>query len=109
MIDLKAETQKFVAELRSTPWVRAALLATAVGVIAIGGWIGIHHFFGHKENPEYVQFSARAPDGVAMADVFLSYESITEVIAKLDYDHLSPERSSSHKPPSKRYPPRDLD
>ncbi len=109
MIDLKAETDKFRAELRSTRWFKAAVIAAIVGAAGLGVWMGVHYWLVHQEPPQLKIFTDRAADGVAMADLFLSYESIADVTAKLDYDHLPAERTSSHKPPSKRYPRRDLD
>lgn len=109
MIDLKAETEKFRAELRSTRWFKAAVISALVGAVGIGVWMGVHYWLVRQEPPQLKIFTDRAADGVAMADLFLSYESIADVSAKLDYDHLPAERTSSHKPPSRSYPPRDLD
>ncbi len=109
MVDFKAETDKFLAELRSTRWFKAAVLSALVGAIGIGGWMGVHYLLQKREPPQLKMFTDRAPDGVALADVFLSYEGIPDVTAKLEYDQLRAERSSNHKRPSRRYPPRDLD
>ena len=109
MIDLKSETEKFRAELRSTRWFKAAVISAIVGAVGIGAWIGVHYWLVRQEPPELKMFTDRAPDGVALADLFLSYESVPDVTAKLEYDQLRAERSASHKKKSKRYPPRDLD
>ena len=109
MIDLKAETERFRAELRTTRWRTAIIYSTVAGVVGIGAWAITHYFLQSKEPPELKFFTERVVDGVPMADEFLSYESISDVEAKLAYDQLHPDHTSSHKPKSRRYPPRDLD
>src|SRR5581483_8353669 len=44
MIDLKSETEKFRAELRSTRWFKAAVISAIVGAVGIGAWIGVHYW-----------------------------------------------------------------
>jgi hypothetical protein len=109
MIDLKAEAQRFLLELRTTRWRTAIIYSTVAGVVGLGSWVVTHYFFVAREPPEYKAFSERAADGVPMADFFLSYEPIADVEAKLTYEQLRAEHTASHKPPSRHYPPRDLD
>lgn len=87
----------------------------AVGVIAYGVgsalWVTKELVLpSSTEHPDTERFTAVSKYPVPMPDGFRSYMSLTDAQARLralGYEEFS--SSSSHKPVSRHYPPRDLD
>jgi hypothetical protein len=105
---MNPKIEKLVARLRKTRWLPAALIAGAVAIVGLAIWLARDLLFSHAPPPDFAQYSEPLADGVPLAD-FLSGMSIEDARAKLASHQHSADRSESHKPPSKRYPPRDLD
>lgn len=100
--------QKLLARLRRVRWPQAAAIGVAASVVGLGVWIGRDRLFTYEPPPEFAEYSQRVEDGVHLGE-FLSYETVESVAAKLNAWGYTIDRSASHKPRSRRYPPRDLD
>jgi hypothetical protein len=108
MIPPPSRWQKVLAQLRQARWLQGVLIAAALAIVGVSIWIGSKKLFSYEPPPEFTQYSEPLADGVPLAD-FVSGMSIDDALAKLAADKHTPDRSASHKPPSKRYPSRDLD
>ena len=101
--------RKFLARLPRKAALRAAF---AVGVVCVGTalWLSRTHWHWQSSpHPETARYTERQGSVVPLADVFTSYDSVASASARLAAKGFRPLRSSSNKPASRRYPPRDLD
>lgn len=93
---------------RPLRWIAAAVIAYGVGSAL---WVTKELVLpSSKEHPDRLRFTAVNPYPVAMLAGFRSYMRLDDAAARLraqGYETWS--SASSNKPPSRHYPPRDLD
>src|SRR5438105_3451689 len=87
------------------------LVALAVAACTLAVVVGLVRwpFASAPVDPESQQYTLREAQTEPLAEIFHSYDSIDTVAAALADRAYQAQRSSSHKPQSRRYPPRDLD
>jgi hypothetical protein len=106
---IPASLQNVLAQAQQSRWVRAALVGVTLVAVALAIWIGTRRYFSYEPKPEFAQYGARVEDPVLLGDMFASYETMEATTEKLLGRGFTIDRSASHKPASRRYPPRDLD
>ena len=103
-----APTQTPPAPARK-PSRRHIVLAVAAGTLALAFGLARWPFESAAIHPEAQQYTVRQMPTEPLAEIFNSYDSIDAVAAALADHGYQAKRTSSHKPQSRRYPPRDLD
>jgi hypothetical protein len=108
MASLTVPLQKIFGQVRASRVLQAIAFGAAVALLGITVWILRDRLFSSEPPPDFQQYAERAADPVVLGE-FLSFESVEAVNQRLRAWGYSADVSQSYKPPSKRYPPRNLD
>lgn len=91
---------------RPMRWIAIAIIVFGLFTIF---WKGAELVMVPSPHAETARYLKVEKNGVKLAGLFKSYSSVDQVTTQLDKDNLASLRNRNHRPPSDRYPPRDLD